>query len=91
MKIKSSIVLLAAPCVLCLASAATAQDLADYQKYLETLLARVNDQMKQGKSLDQIRAERKMPEYENLEGAKQRLPNHIEAAYRTLKSGYVPG
>jgi cyclase len=69
----------------------TTKMLADYQKYLETLLARVSELMKQGKSLDQIKTEIKMPEYENLEGAKERLPNNIEAAYRTLKSGYVPG
>lgn len=69
----------------------TTKMLADYQKYLETLLARVNELVKQGKSLDQIEAEVKMPEYEKLEGAKERLPNNIEAAYRTLKSGYVPG
>ena len=46
--------------------------------------------MKQGKSLDQIQGELKMLEYENLERAKERLPNRMEAAYRTLKSGYVP-
>lgn len=68
----------------------TTKMLADYQKYLETLLVRVNDLMKQGKSLDEIKAQIKMPEYENLAGAKERLPNNIEAAYRTLKSGYVP-
>lgn len=68
----------------------TTKMLADYQKYLETLLVRVNDLMKQGKSLDEIKAEIKMPEYENLEGAKERIPNNVEAAYRTLKSGYVP-
>ena len=69
----------------------TTKMLADYQKYLETLLARVNELIKQGKSLDQIKAEIRMPEYENLEGAKERLPNNIEAAYRTLKSGHVSG
>ena len=68
----------------------TTKMLADYQKYLETLLERVNALMKQGKSLDEIKAEIKMPEYENLTGAKERLPNNIEAAYRTLKSGYAP-
>jgi cyclase len=68
----------------------TTKMLADYEKYLETLLARVNDLMKQGKSLDEIKAQIKMPEYENLEGAKERLPNNVEAAYRTLKTGYVP-
>ena len=61
----------------------TTKMLAFYQKYLETLMVRVNDLMKQGKSLDQIKAELKMPEYENLEAAKERLPNNIE--------GGVPG
>ncbi len=69
----------------------TTKMLADYQKYLETLLLRVNDLMKQGRSLEQIKAELKMPEYENLEAAKERLPNNIEAAYRALQAGYVPG
>lgn len=68
----------------------TVKMLAFYRKYLETLMARVNDLMKQGKSLEQITAELKMPEYENLQSAKERLPNNIEAAYRALKAGYVP-
>ena len=44
--------------------------------------------MNEGKTLDQIKAETAMPEYENLAGAKERIPNTAEAAYRTIKGGY---
>jgi len=69
----------------------TTKMFADYSAYLETLLARVAALMKEGKSLDQIKQELKMPEYEDLAGAKERIPNNIEAAYRAIKAGYVPG
>jgi hypothetical protein len=38
----------------------------------------------QGKSLDQIKKELQMPEYEDW-GGKDRFPNNIEAAYRAVK------
>jgi hypothetical protein len=44
--------------------------------------------MSEGKTLDQIKAELRMPEYENLAGAKERIPNTAEAAYRAIKGGY---
>lgn len=59
-----------------------------YTGFLETLLQRVGKLMNEGKTLDQIKAELRMPEYENLAGAKERIPNTAEAAYRAIKGGY---
>jgi cyclase len=59
-----------------------------YTGFLETLLQRVGKLMSEGKTLDQIKAELRMPEYENLAGAKERIPNTAEAAYRAIKGGY---
>jgi cyclase len=59
-----------------------------YTGFLETLLQRVGKLMNQGKTLDQIKAELRMPEYENFAGAKERIPNTAEAAYRAIKGGY---
>ena len=61
-----------------------------YSGFLNTLLERVGKLMEEGKTLDQIKAEIKMPEYENLEGGKERIPNTVEAAYRAIKGGYRP-
>jgi hypothetical protein len=46
--------------------------------------------MAAGRTLDQIKAELRMPEYENLVGAKERIPNNIEAAHRAIQAGYRP-
>jgi cyclase len=62
-----------------------------YTGFLETLLQRVGKLMNEGKTLDQIKAELRMPEYENFAGAKERIPNTAEAAYRTIKGGYSVG
>jgi cyclase len=62
-----------------------------YTGFLETLLQRVGQLMNEGKTLDQIKAELRMPEYENLAGAKERIPNTAEAAYRAIKGGYSVG
>jgi glyoxylase-like metal-dependent hydrolase (beta-lactamase superfamily II) len=59
-----------------------------YTGFLETLLQRVGKLMDEGKTLDQIKVELRMPEYENLAGAKERIPNTAEAAYRAIKGGY---
>ncbi len=60
-----------------------------YIGFLQTLVQRVGKLMDEGKTLDQIKAELKMPEYENLVMAKERIPNTVEAAYRAIKAGYV--
>ena len=62
----------------------------DYSRYLETLLQRVGALMAKGRTLDQIKQEVRLPEYENLALAKERMPNNVEAAYRAIQSGYRP-
>ena len=62
----------------------------NYTRYLNLLLQRVGAMVNEGKTLDQIKAELRMPEYENLAGEKERLGNNIEAAYRTIQGGYKP-
>jgi cyclase len=62
----------------------TVQILDNMERYYNLLLERVKQMAQQGKSLDQIKKELKMPEYEDWEG-KDRFPNNIEAAYRAVK------
>lgn len=62
----------------------TAKILDDMERYYNTLLERVKQMVQQGKSLDDIKRELKMPEYADWEG-KDRFPNNIEAAYRAVK------
>jgi cyclase len=59
----------------------SAQLLDQMERYYNLLLDRVKQMAQQGKSLDQIKKELKMPEFEDWEG-KDRFPNNIEAAYR---------
>ena len=61
-----------------------------YSGFLRTLVDRVSKLMAEGKSLEQIKQEIKMPEYENLEAAKERIPNTVEAAYRAIQGGFRP-
>jgi cyclase len=62
----------------------TTQILDNMERYYNTLLERVKQMVQQGKSLDQIKSELKMPEYADWEG-KDRFSNNIEAAYRAVK------
>ena len=62
----------------------------NYSRYLRTLLERVGALMTQGRTLDQIKAEIRMPEYEDLVGATERIPNNVEAAHRAIQAGYRP-
>ena len=62
----------------------------NYTRYLEVLLDRVGKLIHEGKSLEQIKQELRMPEYENLEGVKERIPNNIESAYRATQGGNRP-
>jgi hypothetical protein len=55
----------------------------DGEKYYALLLDRVGAQVKAGKSLDEIRKEVKMPEYESF-GNQERFPTNIDAAYRAV-------
>jgi cyclase len=56
----------------------------DTEKYYALLLERVGKLMKEGKSLDEIKKEVKMPEYGHW-ASQERFPTNVEAAYRALK------
>ncbi len=58
--------------------------LDNMERYYTLLLERVRQMTRQGKSLDEIKKELKMPEYGDWEG-KDRFPSNIEAAYRAVK------
>ena len=58
----------------------------DSEKYYALLLDRVARLAKEGRSLDQIKKEVRMPEYENW-AAQERFPTNVEAAYRAVKGG----
>jgi cyclase len=62
------------------------QLLDQMERYYNLLLDRVKQMAQQGKSLDEIKKELKMPEFQDWEG-KDRFPNNIEAAYRAVKGG----
>ena len=55
----------------------------DGDKYYALLTQRVDAMMKQGKSLDDIKRDLKMPEYASW-GSQDRMPTNVEAAYRAL-------
>jgi cyclase len=62
----------------------TVKILDDMEQYYSLLLERVGAMAKQGKSLDEIKKELRMPETADWEG-QDRFPNNIEAAYRAVK------
>ena len=55
----------------------------DMEGYYALLMDRVGAMVKQGKSLDQIQKELKMPEYDNWM-SKDRIPGNVEAAYNAV-------
>jgi len=55
----------------------------DGEKYYALLTQRVDALMKQGKSLDDIKKEVKMPEYASW-GSQDRMPTNVDAAYKAL-------
>jgi len=57
----------------------------DTEQYYAVLLDRVGKMAREGKSLDQIKKELKMPEYDDW-ATKERIPSNIEAAYKVVKS-----
>ena len=61
----------------------TTQVFDDGEKYYALLMQRVDTAMKQGKSLEDIKRDVKMPEYASW-GSQDRMPTNIEAAYRAL-------
>lgn len=56
----------------------------DMERYYGLLLDRVGKMAREGKTLEQIKKELRMPEYEDWQG-KERFPDNIEAAYRAVK------
>ncbi len=62
----------------------TVKILDDMERYYNSLLERVGQMVKQGKSLDEIKKELHVPGTEDWEG-KDRFPNNIDAAYRAVK------
>lgn len=56
------------------------------ERYYALLLERVGKMLHEGKSLDQIKKEIRMPEYEDW-AAKERFGNNVDAAYRHFKKG----
>jgi cyclase len=58
----------------------------DTEQYYALLLDRVGKMVKEGKSLDQIKKELRMPEYDHW-ATKERFPTNVEAAYKAVKGG----
>ena len=61
----------------------TAKIFEDGEQYYALLLERVGKLMKEGKSLDDIKKEVKMPEYTSW-GSQERFPTNVEAAYKAV-------
>ena len=61
----------------------TVKIFADGEQYYALLMDRVGKLMKEGKSLDDIKKEVKMPEYASW-GSQDRFPTNVDAAYRAL-------
>jgi cyclase len=55
----------------------------DTEKYYALLLERVGKLVKEGKSLDEIKKEVRMPEYAHW-ASQDRFPTNVEAAYKML-------
>ena len=62
----------------------TAQIFDEYADFYTLLLQRVSDMAAQGKSLEQIKKELKMPEYAHWSG-QNRLGVNIDVAYKSVK------
>jgi cyclase len=56
----------------------------DSERYYALLLERVGKMAREGKSLDEIKKELRMPEYDGW-ASKERIPSNIEAAYKVVK------
>ncbi len=66
-------------------SVGTTQIFDDSERYYGLLLDRVGTMVREGKSLDEIKQELRMPEYEDW-AYQERMPSNIEAAYRAATS-----
>jgi hypothetical protein len=57
----------------------------EYEGYYTLLLQRVGEMTRQGKTLDEIKKELKMPEYADWRG-QDRLGVNIDVAYRSARN-----
>jgi cyclase len=64
----------------------TTQIFDDMERYYALLLERVGKMAREGKSLERIKAELKMPEFDDWAG-KERFPSNVDAAWRAVKGG----
>ena len=62
----------------------TTQIFDEMERYYTLLLERVGRMAREGRTLDQIKAEIRMPEFDDWAG-KDRFPNNVEAAWRAVK------
>ena len=56
----------------------------EMERYYAVLLERIGKLARDGKSLDQVKAEVRLPEFDDW-AAKERIPTSIEAAYKAVK------
>lgn len=56
----------------------------DMERYYTLLLERVGNMVRAGKSLEEIKKELRMPEYDDWAG-KERFSNNVDAAYRAVR------
>jgi cyclase len=56
----------------------------EMERYYALLLERVGRMAREGKTLESIKAELKMPEFDDWAG-KERLPSNVDAAWRAVK------
>ena len=70
-------------------SAGSTQIFDDAERYYGLLIERVGKMVAEGKSLDQIKQDLRMPEYADWIN-QDRMPTNVEAAYRAVKAGYTP-
>jgi cyclase len=62
----------------------TTQIFDEMERYYTLLLERVGKMAREGKTLESIKAEIKMPEFDDWTG-KDRFPNNVDAAWRAVK------
>ncbi len=62
----------------------TVQIFDEMERYYAVLLERVGRMAREGKSLEQIKAELKLPEFDDWAG-KDRIPSNIDAAWKAVK------
>ena len=68
----------------------TAKMFDDATQFYNTYLERVGKMVQDGKSLDQIKQDVRVPEFDDWINSARMKPFMIEAAYQAVKSGYKP-